>query len=253
MNTTSGQKPRLLDRALAQRRKLGISFALLAALLVALLWPFVLIVLKKGHLGWVTLSNVGQAYGVLSAIALVGVAASIFFQARGEYAQRVQMVRDYHLELRRMALDNPEVYMPCWRPVRAPNLDLTGRQQHLYLHLTMTFAWMSYSIGVMSDKALEDLCVGIFKGEAGRTYWDYEKETWQPLPGNRRRQKFVELVENARDNAGPIEMGRTIDSDPDVTPSTFTKTVVNVATAALTGLSTGVLLASMLRRPGNRS
>lgn len=212
MGTANGKKSRWFRRAFAQRRKAGIAISMLAALIVALFSPFWLIVLSEDHAHWGTLGNIGQAYGVLSAIALVGVAASIVFQARQGKAQRIQMVRDYHLELRRMALENPEVYMPCWRPIKAQHLDLNSRRQHLYLHLTMTYAWMSYSVGVMSDDVLlNDLCAGIFKGAAGRSYWEAEREMWQQTPGGRRRLRFISLVEQAYEaKSRDPEMGRTI-------------------------------------------
>jgi hypothetical protein len=247
MDAERDPKLSLVRRVFAPRRKIGISVAILAALLVALASPFGLIILSKGHANWITLGNIGQAYGVLSAIALVGVAASIFFQSRQGNAQRIQMVRDYHLELRRMALENPEIYMPCWRPIKAEDLDLKGRQQHLYLHLTITFAWMSYSVGVMTNDALLELCAGIFKGEAGRRYWEVEGETWQ-TPRSRRRQRFTSLVDKAYEDAkasGPAVMGRTIDTDPEVTRNGFAGSAFGVTASAVAGLSVAALFVSL--------
>ena len=225
MDITNYFKSRSPWSASALRTNAGFVITIIAVLLLALLSPLALIVLSKASTQWTTLSNIGQAYGVLSAIALVGVAASIFFQARQERFQRMQMVRQYHLELRRMALESPEVYMPCWRPINAPDLDdhPYARRQHLYLHLTMTYALMSYEIGIMNDEALlNDLCAGIFKGEAGQSYWEIEGEKWELIPGSRRRKQFISIVNRAYDERPrKPQMGRTIDNVPHIKPSSI--------------------------------
>ena len=104
----------------------------------------------------------------------------------------------------------------------------------------------------MNDEILrDDLFAGIFKGEAGRRYWEVERKTWELTAGGRRGRQFVDLIEKAYDAAeaaGYPEMGRTVDSNPNVKSNVFTKSVADTATGALAGLSAGILLASVLRR-----
>jgi Family of unknown function (DUF6082) len=72
---------------------------------------------------WSRLSEIGQTYGAASAIlamlALGAVAASLLFQARQTKSANIQAIREFHLELTKMALDNPRLYLPSWgHPVR---------------------------------------------------------------------------------------------------------------------------------------
>ncbi len=69
-------------------------------------------------MNWTRLSDVGQTYGaisaIVSAVALGGVAAALFFQARQAKAERIQAVRGFHRELIQMTIDEPTRYLPCW-------------------------------------------------------------------------------------------------------------------------------------------
>ena len=63
---------------------------------------------------WSQLSSIGQTYGAISALltamALIGVVASLLFQAREVRLAKEQAIRMFHHELIRMQLDDP-LYM----------------------------------------------------------------------------------------------------------------------------------------------
>ena len=96
-----------------------------------------------GGVDWAKLSNIGQTYGaasaVLSALAVGGVAISLFLQANQGRANQVQMVREYQRELVRMLLDDPDLYLPCWRPYDLPGLDINAKRQNLFSMLRMNY------------------------------------------------------------------------------------------------------------------
>jgi hypothetical protein len=97
---------------------------------------------------WGRLSYIGQTYGaesaILSALAVGGVsvslflqarqarATSLFLQARQARATNIQMVRDYRRELIMMALENPDLYLPCLCPISLSDISADAMRQNLY-------------------------------------------------------------------------------------------------------------------------
>jgi hypothetical protein len=246
------QHPALPHRRLARGMIIGIAvFAAVAGVLgLILLSPLMLRGIDSlGGADWTRLSEIGQTYGaasaILSALALGGVAVSLFFQARQARAQQIQVVREYYRELVRMTLDNPEVYLPCHRPIKLPGLDLHGKRQHLFVRLRMNYAAMASEVGVMDESTLRrDLLEGLFQGTAGREYW---QEARHRLLVSRRRatRRFVRIVDEEYSKAiaaGPPVMGRTLAAER--------KRAIpkGSSAAALLGLSAGVLLGVALRR-----
>lgn len=221
-----------------------------------------------GGADWTRLSEIGQTYGaasaIFSALALGGVAGSLFYQARQAKAQQIQMVREHYRELLRMTLDEPEVYLPCHRPIKLSGLDLNGKRQHHFMRMRMNYAAMAKEVGVMSESTLRaDLLDGIFQGTVGRAYWAEARERWlmNPRPPMRRFARIVDEEYNKAVAAGPPILGRTVEGDPAV-PTAISKTIPAAAvptsggvqdvrrasTAVLLGLAAGVLLGSVLRR-----
>jgi hypothetical protein len=207
-----------------------------------------------GGADWTRLSEIGQTYGaasaILSALALGGVAVSLFFQARQARAQQIQMVREYYRELVRMTLEDPEVYLPCHRPIKVPGLDLNGQRQHLFMRLRMNYAAMATEVGVLNEATLRgDLLEGIFQGTAGREYWKEARHRLavNPRPATRRFVRIVDEEYNKAVAAGPPVMGRTLEADRRSDPG-GTRDVRRSSSAALLGLGAGVLLGLALRR-----
>src|ERR1019366_579474 len=139
---------------------------------VILLSPLLLRALGTlGGANWSRLSEIGQAYGaasaILSALAVGGVAVSLFLQAGQARANQVQMVRDFQRELVMACLDNPDLYLPCWRPM--PDRDMNGARQDLYTMLRLNYGQMGYEVGIITEASLRgDLLEGIFQGAVGR-------------------------------------------------------------------------------------
>src|ERR1700689_1110198 len=95
--------------------RIGILIFATAMLALVVISPFALQWLARIHgLNWMSLSNVGQTYGavsaLLTALALGGVVISLMYQARDVKAARVQAERTFHNELLKMEMENP-IYM----------------------------------------------------------------------------------------------------------------------------------------------
>src|SRR5690349_7054760 len=78
-----------------------------------------ILLLRANHLtaqDWGTLSNVGQAYGgvsaILTALALIGVAASLLVQRQQADIARTQAIRAFQLQMLTLCLERPDTYYP---------------------------------------------------------------------------------------------------------------------------------------------
>ncbi|MGP4027010.1 DUF6082 family protein [Actinomadura sp. 3N407] len=74
---------------------------------------------------WERLSFIGQTYGaasaLLSAFALIGIAATLILQARDTEVNREQGRRVLHVDLLKMALENP-LYRRAWGTSTPPTI-----------------------------------------------------------------------------------------------------------------------------------
>lgn len=93
----------------------------LAALALVLASPLALTVFEDGAADrdWRRLSEIGQTYGAVSALlstlALGGVLVSLLLQRQAARLEREQAQRALHVELMRMAIENPDL-QACFGP-----------------------------------------------------------------------------------------------------------------------------------------
>lgn len=91
--------------------------------------------------------------GSLSALALVGVAVGLLLQRQHLNAMITLGSRDHHLELLKLALEDP-AYRECWGLRKLPFVQLT-EQQYIYINLIFASWVRSMHVGVMSPKTVE--------------------------------------------------------------------------------------------------
>ena len=112
---------------------------------------------------WSQLSSIGQTYGAISALltamALIGVVASLLFQAREVRLAKEQAIRTFHHELIRMQLDDP-LYMAAlgapWDMPIPPEYDQI--REFLYIHMWVSFWQTFYVMGMMPEDQLRRAC-----------------------------------------------------------------------------------------------
>ncbi len=248
----------------SRSRKAMISMAVLAAtagvLGLVLLSPLLMRQLGTlWGLDWARLSNIGQTYGaasaILSALALGAVAVSLLVQARQTKVQQIQAVRGFHLELLRMTLDDPAVYIPCW----GWNLDMpeeARERQQIFMIMMMNYEAMGYAIGVVSESSLRgSFLADMFQSEVGRQYWNHARSAWTlDLSESRRGRRFVQIVEDEYNRAvatgPPLVTGATSDDDHhhETRTADSNKRDWRRWAAGMLGLAGGVILGAGLRR-----
>jgi hypothetical protein len=145
---------------------------------------------------WSLLGDVGQAYGLasalLSGIALLSIGTALFYQARQTRATQLQAVRMMQLELFRLAYDHPDLQNGWSRSVDIPYPEW---RQRTYVNLVFQYLRMSYLIGELPDRDLHRTMTNRFKTQLGRDYWSTARSANASGATGRRDRKFFEIAD----------------------------------------------------------
>ncbi|UXY29895.1 DUF6082 family protein [Streptomyces sp. HUAS TT20] len=154
-------------------------------------------------LNWGKLSNISQTYGGLSILvstaALIGVVASISYQARQVRIEHQEGQRAWHRELILWSLNDPEL-LTCWEPPRIP----VSRERYkkiLFVNLIMA-AWITdLRLRRTSEGAALANLRDHFRGEVARAHWAEGREKWRAFSeaqeGDALGLRFVDLADQA--------------------------------------------------------
>jgi hypothetical protein len=180
------------------RRRRWVGYAVIAGavvlFLVAILaFPFYL----PGAAGrdWQTLSNVGQAYGVISAVlsglALCGVVASVTLQWRQAVWARTTSARERHFELMKLMLEDPDL-SHLLRPGE------TGQEHRRKLvnNLWASHWLLLWDVGEVDAQFLRAAFANLFTDAAARDWWRETGPSWVARR-TRRHDEFLEIAWNA--------------------------------------------------------
>jgi hypothetical protein len=174
--------------------------------------PLLLPVLGRLPLDWAELANVGQAYGLASAllggIALVGVSASLFIQTRQHYSGAMFALRQQHMDLVKICLDRPSL-AGCWGDETASQAGLPI-EQSLYINLILTHWEMCWDMGLLTDEQVRLYLSSFFTGQAARLFWGQQRGARLVTGEQRRIRQWLILLDreyerSAKLNDGPIE------------------------------------------------
>ncbi|MFG1869860.1 DUF6082 family protein [Micromonospora arborensis] len=195
---------------------------LLAAILgLVLVSPFIMEVLVDGDTDWAELSNVGQAYGavtaVLSALAFIGVAASLLLQWRLNVMSHAVSARERHFELIKLTMDRPEIaYFVDDGAVSSGTL-----AQRLNINLWIGHWFLLWKTREIDEFGLRRNFAGMFRNPVAREWWGVYGSTWTSSKA-RRSRIFVELAsrecENAELLASPVT-GQSVPENGDEYPA----------------------------------
>jgi hypothetical protein len=153
-----------------------------------------MVVLPTSALPWSRLANIGDAYGgvsaVLSGIALCGVGASLIFQQRQVQQELADIDRQQHLELLKLAIDNPEL-------IQVLDADAPGRadaRAEIYANLTMMYWLAIWELGEIDEQELRGMASAMFGGELTRAWWRRVGEFWIGSRSRPGRVRFLEII-----------------------------------------------------------
>ncbi|WP_033341109.1 DUF6082 family protein [Catenuloplanes japonicus] len=134
------------------------------------------------RLDWSRLSNIGQAYGLASAIfsvlAVTGVAVSLAYQSHGIVVQRDQDISDAHSRLLMLVLSDPETYGPVLSD-RAQRMSVIEYKRYVFVTLVLRLALSGYETGHSNEYSLRnEVFSGLFRRSVGRDHWRDSRKFW---------------------------------------------------------------------------
>ncbi|MER5507756.1 DUF6082 family protein [Streptomyces sp. NPDC002766] len=173
-----------------------VGITIIFALMLA---PLLIIKIAPSGTDWGKLSDVSQVYAaVLSAIAVLGVAAALTYQARQTDLAHAEAARIYHRELLMATLNDPTL-MSCWAPDFTA-LSAEEARRIIFVNLIVSEWFTQYQLHELTDEAVLVLFSSQFRGEVARKHWEMSRGPRRKLheaEGDLRGLKFVSIVDTA--------------------------------------------------------
>jgi Family of unknown function (DUF6082) len=176
-----------------RRRHVPVVGLLAALAALAVLASVLTLVTLPRRVSWQRLSDVGQAFGavsaVVSAIALVGIVTSLVIQQKQNRVMEEQTVRQRHFELVRLTMDDPK-FLDVWgaRPDVDYDPALLG-----FATLVVSHWLMLWRIGNIDEEALRRNATAYFAGGIGRDHWRRSGPGWSTP--DRQAERFVAIMD----------------------------------------------------------
>lgn len=152
-----------------------------------------------GDANLVRLSNIGQAYGAISALltalSLIGIVGSILLQSAELRAAREQAIRSFHSDLLLESMRDPEL-LGVLSPVGGSgDAAVRAKKRAMYANLWMAYWIMRYRVGRLSNDDLHRISGNLFRTRPGRNYWGAVRDVWRGRCRNGIDEAFVAIVE----------------------------------------------------------
>ena len=147
---------------------------------------------------WSDVGNLGQAYGaastILSALAVVGVAASLQMQVRQNHLSQAYGVRDQQLTLMQLLLSDPTL-LPA--SVTADGIPHERWRQLIYINLMFKHLQLGYEVGYISQESLRLHVSQYFTIEFIREWWKDTGWMYHLDANSPKRKGFLAIVDSA--------------------------------------------------------
>ncbi|GIE76686.1 hypothetical protein Aph02nite_26360 [Actinoplanes philippinensis] len=177
---------------------------LLVLAVLVLAGPLVMAGLVGTALPWDRLADIGEAFGgisaVLSAVALCGVGASLLYQQRQTRQELADIERQHHMELMRMAIENPGLMEVL--DVKAA--DSPHWKQETYANLTMMYWLTIWELGEIDDEELRSMTSSMFESPISLQWWARVREEWIGTHARPRRRRFLAIVNSEFESAESV-------------------------------------------------
>jgi hypothetical protein len=189
------------------RRNVVGSLAVILIVLLTISSPYLAeVIADTSDLDWQELSDVGQAFGMgsalFSALAFAAVAWSINVQVRESKAQRLETHRQIHLQLITLGLQDVQLQ------VAFPLVEDTLEAQRRHQYLNIWFWWWRYNYraGLATETELRGNFEYVFQSPPGRNYVEATR-AGRPPRLDRLDVKFFGILDE--------EYARALETPPD--------------------------------------
>jgi|SRR6185437_1188868 len=133
---------------------------------------------------------------IVSSVALIGVALGLILQNNQLRANRIQVMREMHLELMKIGMENPELTASIYGDTTVKDFPKSS-----YLNFIMTFWETGYSLQALSGKSIEFQAARLFASEYARTSWANEMgAAYRADAGTKYEIEFCEIIDRALKN-----------------------------------------------------
>jgi hypothetical protein len=161
-----------------------------------LLSPMLIGSLSQSGQDWTRLSEIGEAYGPVSALlatlALAAVSVSLLLQRSQLGHERLWLQREMTLNLLKIAMDNP-IYRQCWGARISP--DEVDESLFYYINL-MLMSWShAWEHRIVSEEQIRTYAELQFESEVPRLYW--ERFGGLRSSARSRERAFYRIINNA--------------------------------------------------------
>jgi hypothetical protein len=165
--------------------------------------PFALQALSRSERDWVTLGNIGQAYGPISALlSAAALCVVVLVQRKQLQHERVWTVRGMHMAVLQTALDDPK-YGQCWGPRVTP--EKVDERFFYYVNSIIVLWGYLWESGELRDEHIRAYAKAMFDSEIPRLYWRMHGG-WRTSSACGERRRFLLLLDaefRAAEAAGP--------------------------------------------------
>lgn len=196
----------------ARRSKRFLVIALLLGALLVLASPLLMVFLPGTALPWDRLANIGDAYGgvsaLLSGLALCGVGGSLIYQQRQVRQELAGLDRQQHMELLKLAIDNPELISVL--DGDAPRR--TDARAEIYANSTMMYWLAIWELGEIDEQELRGMASAMFRSNLTREWWQQFGGQWIGTRNRPGRVRFLEVV--SEECAAAASVGATVPERP---------------------------------------
>ncbi|WP_328472278.1 DUF6082 family protein [Actinoplanes sp. NBC_00393] len=164
---------------------------------------------------WSVLSDVGQAYGLASAVlsgaALLTIALSLVHQANQTRIAQKQASRTMQLELFRLAYQYPDLQEVWAKEAGIPH----GQwRKDTYRNMIFMYLRMLYAMRESNDASLRRMMTNRFKSRPAREYWAATRGAHAAAINGRRDRRFFALTDEAYQQS--LNTPALPDADPDL-------------------------------------
>ncbi|MFD7877606.1 DUF6082 family protein [Streptomyces sp. NPDC059766] len=176
--------------------RVTVGLAIISALTLT---PLLILKIAPSGTDWAKLSDVSQVYAAfLSAIAVLGVAAALAYQAQQTELARTEAGRTFHRELMMATLNDPTL-MPCWAP-HFTTLSTEEARRIIFVNLIVSEWFSQYRLRHLTDDALLTLFRTHFQGEVARSHWEISRGSRREMheaQGDSQGLQFISVADKA--------------------------------------------------------
>jgi hypothetical protein len=127
----------------------------------------------------------------MSTVALLGVAAALYFQSQQTKISRLEAARNHRADLIQFAISNPRLLAAWGFDVR----DTPKAQIEAYSSMVFAYFWMAYDLKELTEAELRWTCERVFRDEEISQWWQLACPIYHEREKRIGRRRFTRIVD----------------------------------------------------------